>query len=38
LSFVGARFGTRLGERFGKLAERFGGMVLIVMGIWIQFG
>lgn len=37
LSFLGARFGTRLGEHFGKLAERAGGMVLIVLGIWIGF-
>jgi len=37
LSFLGARFGTRLGEHFGKLAERAGGMVLIILGIWIGF-
>ncbi len=36
LSFLGARFGQRLGERFGKLAERLGGMVLIVLGILIM--
>lgn len=38
LSFLGARFGLRLGEHFGKLAERVGGMVLIVLGILIMVG
>lgn len=38
LSFFGARFGLRLGERFGKLAERVGGMVLIALGILIMVG
>lgn len=35
LSAVGALFGCRLGRRFGVWAERFGGLVLIGIGIKI---
>jgi manganese efflux pump family protein len=35
LSAVGALFGCRLGHRFGVWAERFGGLVLIGIGIKI---
>ena len=35
LSAVGAVFGSRLGRRFGVWAERFGGVVLIAIGIKI---
>ncbi len=35
LSAVGAIFGSRLGRRFGVWAERFGGLVLIAIGIRI---
>ncbi len=35
LSVVGAVFGSRLGCRFGVWAERFGGLVLIGIGIKI---
>lgn len=35
LSAVGALFGCRLGRRFGRWAERFGGLVLIGIGIKI---
>jgi putative Mn2+ efflux pump MntP len=35
LSAVGAIFGSRLGRRFGVWAERFGGLVLIGIGIKI---
>jgi manganese efflux pump family protein len=35
LSAVGAFFGSRLGRRFGVWAERFGGLVLIAIGVRI---
>lgn len=35
LSAVGAVFGSRLGCRFGVWAERFGGLVLIAIGVKI---
>jgi putative Mn2+ efflux pump MntP len=35
LSAVGALFGSRLGRRFGVWAERFGGLVLIGIGLRI---
>ncbi len=35
LSAVGALFGCRLGRRFGVWAERFGGLVLIGIGVKI---
>ena len=35
LSAVGAWFGCRLGRRFGVWAERFGGLVLIAIGVKI---
>ena len=35
LSALGAVFGSRLGRRFGVWAERFGGLVLIAIGIKI---
>jgi putative Mn2+ efflux pump MntP len=35
LSALGAIFGSRLGRRFGVWAERFGGLVLVVIGVKI---
>jgi len=35
LSAVGALFGCRLGRRFGVWAERFGGLILIAIGVRI---
>jgi manganese efflux pump family protein len=35
LSALGAMFGSRLGRRFGVWAERFGGLVLIAIGVKI---
>ncbi len=35
LTTVGALFGSRLGRRFGVWAERFGGVVLIAIGVRI---
>jgi putative Mn2+ efflux pump MntP len=35
LSALGALFGCRLGQRFGVWAERFGGLVLIAIGVKI---
>ena len=35
LSALGAIFGSRLGRRFGVWAERFGGLVLIGIGVKI---
>ena len=34
LSFVGITFGSRIGKRWGRAAEVFGGLVLIGMGAW----
>jgi putative Mn2+ efflux pump MntP len=35
LTTIGALFGSRLGRRFGLWAERFGGIVLIGIGVRI---
>ncbi len=35
LTTIGALFGSRLGHRFGEWAERFGGVVLIGIGVRI---
>ncbi len=35
LTVVGIRFGSRLGERFEKVAEIVGGLVLLAIGIRI---
>lgn len=36
-SYIGVRMGTRLHRSFGKIAERIGGIILIVIGIRIVF-
>ncbi|MBS3734149.1 MAG: manganese efflux pump [Phycisphaerae bacterium] len=33
MSFVGTKFGSRLGRRFGRTAEVLGGLVLIAIGV-----
>lgn len=35
MTAVGMRFGSRLGARFGRVAERVGGIVLILIGLRI---
>jgi manganese efflux pump family protein len=38
LSFIGVNLGKRLGHLFGKEIEIFGGVILIVIGIFILIG
>jgi len=37
LTVIGMMAGHRLGKRFGRMAEIIGGLVLIVIGLWIVF-
>jgi len=38
LTFVGIRFGSRLGRRWGRWAETIGGVVLLLIGLRILLG
>ena len=38
LTFVGIRFGSRLGRRWGRWAEAIGGVVLLAIGLRILLG
>jgi putative Mn2+ efflux pump MntP len=35
MTTIGIRFGSRIGSRFQRLAEAFGGVVLVVIGVRI---